>query len=113
SYLCCQFEDPAERVHRTGPIWGGLCFPVPSYDHHVDLDYLAREKQESFIMVNIAEMPEVTSPTIVNQPKPFPEQPEQTERAMIEVEHLYFAYGSHQVLHDVHLNIPSRAVTAF
>ena len=62
-------------------------------------------------MVTIPEMPEITLPTIVNQPEPFPA--EQAARAMIEIEHLDFKYGSHQVLHDVHLNIPSRAVTAF
>ena len=32
---------------------------------------------------------------------------------MIEIEQLDFKYGSHQVLHDVNLSIPARAVTAF
>jgi phosphate transport system ATP-binding protein len=62
-------------------------------------------------MVNIAEMPERTSPTIVNQPDPLPVP--KTERAMIEIEQLDFKYGGHQVLHDVNINIPPRAVTAF
>jgi len=64
-------------------------------------------------MVNIAEMREITLPTIVNQPGPSSEGSVQPEPAMIEIEHLDFAYGSHQVLHDVHLSIPPRAVTAF
>ena len=62
-------------------------------------------------MVNIAEMPERTLPTSVNQPEPFPV--EQAASPMIEIEHLDFKYGTHQVLHDVHLNIPAKAVTAF
>lgn len=62
-------------------------------------------------MVNVVEMPEITSPTIAKQPGPL--STEQTERAMIEIEHLDFKYGTHQVLFDVHLNVPPRAVTAF
>jgi len=34
-------------------------------------------------------------------------------RGTIEIEQLDFAYGSHQVLHDVSVSIPPRAVTAF
>jgi phosphate transport system ATP-binding protein len=62
-------------------------------------------------MVNIAEMPEATTPTVLNQADPL--QAPRNDRVMIEVEHLDFKYGNHQVLHDVHLNIPGRAVTAF
>jgi phosphate transport system ATP-binding protein len=62
-------------------------------------------------MVTLLEMPETTSPITVNQPKtgsnPDP------ERGMIEIADLDFAYGNHQVLHDVNLSIPPRAVTAF
>jgi phosphate transport system ATP-binding protein len=35
------------------------------------------------------------------------------QRPAIEIEQLDFAYGNHQVLHDVSLGIPARAVTAF
>jgi phosphate transport system ATP-binding protein len=56
-------------------------------------------------MVTVLEMPETTSQITVSQP--------QAERGMIEIANLDFAYGSHQVLHDVDLNIPARAVTAF
>ena len=62
-------------------------------------------------MVSILEMPETTSPIIANQPERIP-KPE-TERGMIEIEQLDFAYGTNKVLHDVTLSIPARAVTAF
>jgi phosphate transport system ATP-binding protein len=63
-------------------------------------------------MVSVAEMREkMTSPSIVNQPEPI--QKPEIERSMIEIEQLDFKYGPHQVLHDVNLSIPARAVTAF
>jgi phosphate transport system ATP-binding protein len=62
-------------------------------------------------MVRVAEMPELTSQTLVNPPAPVPEP--KVKHGMIEIEHLDFKYGAHQVLHDVTLNIPARAVTAF
>jgi phosphate transport system ATP-binding protein len=58
-------------------------------------------------MVNVLEMPETTSQITVDQPEP------KAERGMIEIADLDFAYGNHQVLHDVNLSIPPRAVTAF
>ena len=62
-------------------------------------------------MVSVAEMPELTSQTLVNPPAPVPEP--KADPGMIEIEHLDFKYGAHQVLHDVNLSIPARAVTAF
>jgi phosphate transport system ATP-binding protein len=62
-------------------------------------------------MVTIAEMPEATSPITVNQPAPAP-KPESAP-GIIEIDDLDFKYGSHQVLHDITLDIPARAVTAF
>jgi len=62
-------------------------------------------------MVSIAQMPQTPSPITVSQPEPIAEP--QAERGMIEIEHLDFKYGDHQVLFDVHLEIPARAVTAF
>jgi len=62
-------------------------------------------------MVSIAQMPQTPSPITVSHPKPT-EEP-QAEHGMIEIEHLDFKYGDHQVLFDVHLEIPARAVTAF
>ena len=60
-------------------------------------------------MVAILEMPETTSQLTVNQPAP---PKSEVERGMIEIDNLDFAYGNHQVLHDVDLSIPARAVTA-
>ncbi|MEY2573764.1 MAG: phosphate transport system ATP-binding protein [Verrucomicrobiota bacterium] len=62
-------------------------------------------------MVNVLEMPETTSPLTVNQPAPAT-GPE-VERATIEIDSVDFAYGTNKVLHDISLNIPPRAVTAF
>ena len=63
-------------------------------------------------MVSVAEMPEKTpSQIIVTGPEPI--QKSETDRGMIEIEQLDFKYGAHQVLHDVNLSIPARAVTAF
>ena len=63
-------------------------------------------------MVSVAELLEkMTSPIIVNQPEPI--QKSEIERGMIEIEQLDFKYGGHQVLHEVNLSIPARAVTAF
>jgi phosphate transport system ATP-binding protein len=61
-------------------------------------------------MVTLLEMPETTSPP-VNQAAPAP-HPE-VERAIIEIDSVDFAYGTNKVLHDITLNIPPRAVTAF
>jgi len=58
-------------------------------------------------MVSVLDMPE-TSATIQ---KSVP--PPKVASGAIEIEQLDFAYGTHQVLHDVSLNIPPRAVTAF
>jgi len=40
-------------------------------------------------------------------------EPEPQEKAMITVSDVDFSYGAHQVLFDVNLEIPPRAVTAF
>jgi phosphate transport system ATP-binding protein len=63
-------------------------------------------------MVSVVEMPELTSQTRINPSAPIP-GPEEVGRATIEIEHLDFTYGANQVLHDVTLDIPPRAVTAF
>jgi phosphate transport system ATP-binding protein len=62
-------------------------------------------------MVNVLEMPETTSPLTLNQPAPAT-GPE-VEPAIIEIDSVDFAYGTNKVLHDISLNIPPRAVTAF
>ena len=62
-------------------------------------------------MVTIVDMPPIPSPTTAEPPESSPAS--QVERGMIEVDHLDFNYGNHQVLHDIDLDIPARAVTAF
>jgi len=62
-------------------------------------------------MVSLLEMPETASQLTMNEPAPLPSAP--ADRASIEIDHLDFAYGNHEVLHDIHLDIPPRAVTAF
>ena len=62
-------------------------------------------------MVSLLEMPETASQLTANEPAPLPSAP--VDRASIEIDHLDFAYGNHEVLHDIHLDIPPRAVTAF
>ena len=58
-------------------------------------------------MVNSIVMPEIISTTLA--PRPAPISPE----TMIDIHDLSFAYGNHEVLHEVSLHIPPRAVTAF
>jgi len=63
-------------------------------------------------MVSLIRMPEMLEEQLPRQVDyPFG----QTEGATktIEVRNLDFAYGSHQVLHDVSLDVPARSVTAF
>ena len=62
-------------------------------------------------MVTLLEMPETTSPLIVNQPAPDPDP--EADRGLIEIDSVDFAYGTNKVLHDISLNISPRAVTAF
>jgi len=62
-------------------------------------------------MVDLLEMPETASQRTMNEPAPLPNAP--AERAAIEIDHVNFAYGNHEILHDINLDIPPRAVTAF
>ena len=58
-------------------------------------------------MVTEMEMP-ITTPSALR-----PTSPPETAATMIEIDHLSFAYGANEVLHDVTLGVPARAVTAF
>jgi phosphate transport system ATP-binding protein len=63
-------------------------------------------------MVSAIDMPE----TMPQERPPQTDQPAnetETAKVMIAVRDLDFAYGSHQVLHKVALEMPARAVTAF
>jgi phosphate transport system ATP-binding protein len=62
-------------------------------------------------MVSLIEMPETLSPQLPRQsegtaPTPVP-------GSTIQIDDVDFEYGSHRVLHDVSVEIPPRAVTAF
>ena len=61
-------------------------------------------------MVSLLRMPETES-RFTRQITPAPEQEER--EVAIEIRDLDFAYGNNQVLHDVKIEIPPRAVTAF
>jgi phosphate transport system ATP-binding protein len=63
-------------------------------------------------MVSVIDMPQ----TMPQQLPPQTDQPAneiETAKVMLAVRDLDFAYGSHQVLHKVTLEMPARAVTAF
>ena len=62
-------------------------------------------------MVSLLEMPQAVSKSPVRDSAVLPQQ--QNDAAMIEIDQLKFAYGTNEVLHDVSLNIPPKAVTAF
>ncbi len=61
-------------------------------------------------MVSLIRMPETES-QFIRQPNPVPE--EQEREVAIDICDLDFAYGKNQVLFDVKIEIPPRAVTAF
>ena len=61
-------------------------------------------------MVKLLDMPETISST---EPARLEPAAPNEKRAMIEIEDVSFAYAGHQVLHEVSLQIPARAVTAF
>jgi len=62
-------------------------------------------------MVSLIEMPDTVSKPIIKEAAPGPEPKIAT--GMIEIEELDFAYGTNQVLHEINLSIPAKAVTAF
>ena len=63
-------------------------------------------------MVNILYMPETTSETAL-RPNPSATLSANEGPPMIDIRDVTFAYGNHEVLHEVSLQIPPRAVTAF
>src|SRR5215203_1643305 len=62
-------------------------------------------------MVTVREMPQSTQQVSLSS-SATAVKPE-AQAGMIEIEQLNFAYGTSQVLHDITLSIPPRAVTAF
>jgi phosphate transport system ATP-binding protein len=63
-------------------------------------------------MVNLIVMPEAVSTATAARLDSALLAPA-TEKKMIDVRDLTFAYGNHEVLHEVSLQVPARAVTAF
>src|SRR5438477_12582623 len=63
-------------------------------------------------MVSLLEMPQ-TLPQQVPRQNDRPVEETESAEIMIDVRDLDFAYGSNQVLHDVSLDVPPQAVTAF
>jgi phosphate transport system ATP-binding protein len=56
-------------------------------------------------------MPEAVAKSPTRDAAALPQQ--QNDAAMIEIDRVKFAYGTNTVLHDVTLNVPPKAVTAF
>src|SRR6267378_3622225 len=84
--------------------------PAGRFLHRARVHRAARTNQETFVMVVMEK--EVVHPAPPFDPQKAPE-PEVRERAMIKVDDVDFCYGSRQVLFDINLEIPPRAVTAF
>ena len=78
----------------------------------INLGRLARAQPKSFIMVKLLDMPEATSEAALS-PSPRATPSEYVAQPMIDVRDVTFAYGNHEVLHEVSLQMPPRAVTAF
>src|SRR5437868_14386333 len=110
SHLRCQLEDPAERIHRAGAIRRSLRSPVACLCYCPRLHRSARKNQETSVMV-VMENEEITHPAPpLEVQKPTESEPRQP--VMINVDDVDFCYGTNQVLFDVNLEIPPRAVTA-
>jgi phosphate transport system ATP-binding protein len=62
-------------------------------------------------MVSLIEMPETLSPQLPRQSEGA--APTSVPGSTIQIDDVDFEYGSHRVLHDVTVEIPPRAVTAF
>ena len=63
-------------------------------------------------MVNLIDMPEAVSTAAVGGSESAP-LPPNDDKPMIDVRDVTFAYGNHEVLHEVSLQARARAVTAF
>ena len=112
SHLRRQLENSAERIHRARAIRRRARLSRPRDADRFDFNFAERTNQEPLIMVSLIDMPQVASKPEINDRMTEPE-PTVAARGIIEIEDLDFAYGANHVLHDVTLNIPPRAVTAF
>src|SRR5215813_4853787 len=92
-HLCCQLENPAERIHRTRPVWNGVCFSGSRDADCVSLHCAAGETKETLIMVNVMEPPETIRPEM--SPQTLQAGANETEKlqVMIDVREVDFTYG--------------------
>jgi phosphate transport system ATP-binding protein len=110
--LCITSWFSSQNEQHRNVQYGTLRFPSSRDAHRFDFYFDARKTKEAPIMVSLIDMPQT-----------LPQQsPRQTDRAadetvntamMIDVRDLDFAYAGNQVLHNVTLQMPARAVTAF
>src|SRR5919106_815219 len=112
-HLCCQLENSAERIHRTRPVWNGVCFSGSRDADCINLNCAAGETKETLIMVNLMDAPQSTREQ--KPPQTFEPVENETEKlqVMIDVREVDFTYGDNKVLHNISLQMPPRAVTAF
>src|SRR3712207_3869511 len=109
-HLRRQLEDPAERIHRARAIRRRVRLSRARHADRPHFDRPERTQPEPLIMVNILEMPEtISTPTV----RDAAAHPAAAQRSVIEIDNLDFSYGNNHVLHDISLEIPGRAVTAF
>src|SRR5438874_8119863 len=99
SHLCRQLEDSAERIHRACAIRRRFCFSCSRNSNRGDLGRIAGTQPKTFIMVNLIEMPNLT-PTAASlgdlaTATTVPLAP------VIDVRDFGFAYGHHQILHEI------------
>src|SRR3954462_3879765 len=71
-HLCRQLQNPAERIHRAGPIRRRLRLSFPRHANCVNLDPAPGTKPESPLMVSLAEMPETASTMAATETTPPP-----------------------------------------
>src|SRR5438067_6674069 len=95
SYLRCQLEDSAERIHRADAIRRSLHFAAARFCHCAHLHRSPRKSQETLVMVVMEKETEHPAPPF--EPQKVAE-PEPREKAMITVNDVDFSYGAHQVL---------------
>src|ERR1043166_7246647 len=110
SHLRRQLEDPAERIHRARAIRHRVRFPRGGHADRLNFNLAQRTTTETLIMVSLMRMPEIVEEKLSRK---IEQLVTQVETSTIEVRDLDFAYGTHQVLHNVGLDVPARAVTAF
>src|SRR5437879_9118984 len=112
SHLRRQLEDSPERIHRASAIRDGLRLPHRRDDDRFNFHLAQREPTETLIMVSLIEMPQALPQQLPRQnDRPLDET--ESAEIMIDVRDLDFAYGGNKVLHNVSLDIPAQAVTAF